>query len=225
MTQNRNLTALILSVPITSIGAAMSLWIAPGIIGQAILIVGQIWLLCLPIFWLLKIEHQAVKISQPKQFDYITGIIIGLLMFAAIIFVYWFLLRHWIDVNVVRERLDRVVQLDRTSFILAGIYFTIINALIEEYFWRWFVYSRCKELVSDSVAVWLTALFFTLHHTIGLAFFTDWRTTLVSSLAVFIAGVIWSDYYRRYGSIWSNYISHAIADLALHLVAWQVFFG
>ena len=225
MTQNRHLTALILSAPVTSIGAVMSLWVVPERIGQTVLVVGQIWLLCLPVIWLLQIEHQAVKISQPKQFDYITGIIVGLSMFAAIVLVYWFWLQHWIDVNVVRERLDRVVKLDRRSFVLGGIYFTIVNALIEEYFWRWFVYSRCQELVSNSVAVWLTALFFTLHHTIGLAFFTDWRTTLIGSLAVFIAGVIWSDYYRRYGSIWSNYISHAIADIALHLVAWQIFFG
>ena len=99
------------------------------------------------------------------------------------------------------------------------------SSLIEEYFWRWFVYSRCEKLVSGKIAVFLTALFFTLHHTIGLTAFTDWRTALVGSLAVLIAGIIWSEYYRRYRSIWSNYFSHAIADLALHIVAWQVFFG
>lgn len=223
--KSSNLIALTLSVPFTSVAATISLWIAPGTIGQTVLVICQIWLLLLSIIWLLKIESKPLKISKPSNFDWITGTVIGLLMFATIIAVYWLLLRHWIDVDIVRERLRKITNIDRQTFVWGGAYFTLINALIEEYFWRWFVYSRCEKLVSGKIAVFLTALFFTLHHTIGLAAFTDWRTTLIGSLAVLIAGVIWSEYYRRYRSIWSNYFSHAIADLALHIVAWQVFFG
>ena len=223
--KSRNLVALLLSVPFTSIGAIMALVIAPGMVGQTVLVICQIWLLLLPIIWLLKVEDKPLQISKPTQFDWITGVIIGLLIFAIILTIYWLLLQHWIDVNLVRKRLERVVKIDRQTFKLGAAYFILINALIEEYFWRWFIYSRCEKLVSSQLAVFLTSLFFTLHHTIALAVFTDWRITSIGSLAVFIAGIIWSEYYRRYRSIWSNYFSHAIADLALHIVAWQVFFG
>ncbi len=203
----------------------MSLLIAPGIIGQTVLVICQIWLLLLPIIWQLKIEDKPLQISKPKQFDWITGVIIGLLMFIIILAIYWLLLRHWIDVSLVRDRLEKIANVDRQTFKLGAAYFILINALIEEYFWRWFIYSRYEKLVSSQLAVFLTAFCFTLHHTIALAIFTDWRIALISSLAVFIAGIVWSEYYRRYRSIWSNYFSHAIADLALHMVAWQVFFG
>ena len=146
-------------------------------------------------------------------------------MFITILIIYWFLIRHWIDVDSVRDRLQIIGNINRQVFILGGIYFSFINAMIEEYFWRWFVYSRFEEVVDSQLAVFLTAFFFTLHHTIALAIFTNWQVALIGSLAVFIAGVIWSEYYRRYRSIWSNYFSHAIADIALHIVAWQVFFG
>ena len=224
--KSRNLIALLLSVPVTSIGAIILLLIVPGIIGQTVLVMCQIWLLILPVIWLLKVENKPLQISQPNQFDWITGVIIGLLMFSIILTIYWLLLRYWIDVEIIQDRLDKILgQINRQHFVIVGAYFIFINALIEEYFWRWFIYSRCEELVKSKLAVWLTALFFTLHHTIGLAVFTNWQITLIGSLAVFIAGIVWSEYYRRYRSLWSNYFSHVIADLALHIVAWQVFFG
>ena len=220
----QSLTALLLGVPFTSIGAIFLLLLFPGLAGKTVLIICQIWLLILPIIWLVKIEQKSIEISPPKRFDWIAGIIIGLLMFGIILAVYWLLLRQWIDVDFVRAKLKQVGNLDRQAFVFGGAYFILINALIEEYFWRWFIYSRCEDLVSSKIAVFLSAVFFTLHHTIGLIVFTNLRVTLVGTIAVFVAGVLWSEYYRRYRSIWGNYFSHAIADLALHIVAWQVFF-
>jgi hypothetical protein len=40
----------------------------------------------------------------------------------------------------------------------------------------------------------------------------------------FVAGLVWAEYYRNYRSIWSNYFSHMMADLALYIAAWHVFF-
>lgn len=79
--KGRSLIALFLSVPVTSIGATIALFIAPGTIGQSMLIICQIWLFFVPIIWLLKIEHRPLKIYQPDQFNWITGVVIGLLMF------------------------------------------------------------------------------------------------------------------------------------------------
>jgi membrane protease YdiL (CAAX protease family) len=225
LTQRRALFALLLSVPFTSIGAIISLVIAPGLVGQTILIIFQIWLLFLPIFWLLKVERKPIKISKPTRHDWVIGLVVGLLMFCIILATYWLFLKDWINVTDIRNKLQQVGNINKTVFVISGAYFTLINALIEEYFWRWFVYSRCEELVSGRTAVFVSGLLFTIHHSIGLAVFTNWHIVLLGSLAVFMAGVIWSECYRRYRSIWGNYFSHLIADLALHIVAWQIFFG
>jgi uncharacterized protein len=223
--RDRALVALLLSVPLTSIGALLTLLIAPGVIGQSILVIIQIWLLVLPVAWLRWVEHKPISISKPTRQDGMIGIILGLLMFVAILGAYWFLLRHWINVTDVRNTFQNVSNINQLTFQISGVYITLINALIEEYFWRWFVFSRCEEIVSGRMAVVLSALFFTLHHTIGLAVFTDWRTTILGTLGVFVAGAIWSECYRRYRSVWGNYISHAIADMALHIATWQILFG
>jgi uncharacterized protein len=217
--------ALALSVPATSIGAIVALLILPGtLLGQAILVICHLWVIVLPLVWWVGVEGRPIVISPPRRFDWLTGGVIGVLMFGVILGTYGFFLRHWIDVGSLRQKVWSIADITPLSFQMGGVYFTLINALIEEYFWRWFIYSRCREIVSDRLAVVLSAGFFTIHHTISLAIFTDWRTTMVGTLAVFAAGVIWAEYYRRYRSVWSNYLSHAMADLALHIAAWQIFF-
>jgi uncharacterized protein len=204
----------------------VSLALLPGtLLGQAILVFWHLWVVVFPVIWWVGIEGKPISIVPPKRFDWLTGSVIGLLLFGVILAAYWLFLRHWIDVVSLRQRLQSIADITPLSFQVGGVYFTLINALIEEYFWRWFIYSRLREVVSDIWAVVVSAVFFTMHHTISLAVFTDWRVTVVGTLAVFAAGVIWAEYYRRYRSVWSNYLSHAMADLALHIAAWQIFFG
>lgn len=106
------------------------------------------------------------------------------------------------------------------------MYFTFINALIEEYIWRWFVYKKCEVLVSGTKAVLLAAMLFTLHHIIALAAYTaDWGVVILGSVGVFIAGAVWSWCYLTYRTLWSSYISHILADLAIAIVGWHLLFG
>ena len=88
--------ALLLGVPFTSIGAIMFLWITPGVVGQTVLIFCQLWLLCLPIIWLLKSDRQPIEIeiSRPQKRDWVQGVAIGLVMFALILAIYWLCLQY-----------------------------------------------------------------------------------------------------------------------------------
>ena len=223
--RRRALLALLLTVPFPSIGAIMSLLLTPGMVGQIILIISQIWLLVLPIVWVSWVEQQPLAIPPLKRRDWITGTLVGLLMFSLILAIYWLLARHWINGVEVLNKAQQVVKVNQLSFLVGCIYFALINSLIEEYLWRWFIYRRCEELVSQRVAVFLAAFFFTLHHIIVLAFYVDWRMVVLGTLAVFVAGVVWSECYRRYRSIWSSYLSHSMAGLAIYIAAWQILFG
>ena len=182
-------------------------------------------MLALPIIWLLWIDKQPLKIPQPKKHDWIVGGIVGLFMFSMVLTIHWLFARHWIDGIEVLSKAQQVVEINQQSFLLGCIYFALINSLIEEYVWRWFIYRRCEELVSERVAVLLAAFFFTLHHIIVLAFYVEWQMTVLGTLAVFVAGVVWSECYRRYRSIWSSYLSHSMAGLAIYMATWQVLFG
>jgi uncharacterized protein len=230
--EGRAILALILIVPASSIGALMSAFIAPGIIGQLVAIGCGIWMICLPICWVKFIDRQEPRFKLIHSNGAMTirtgsglaiGIGLGVFMFAVIIGIYLSIGRYWLDISEIRSRVDRM-QMNVPLMVFGfGTFQTLVNSFVEEYVWRWFVYQKCEQLVSTNLAVYLSALFFTIHHVILMVAYTsDWRAISIGILAVFIAGVIWARCFRIDRSLLPSYLSHLAADLALQIVSWHV---
>ncbi|MEH2193732.1 MAG: CPBP family intramembrane glutamic endopeptidase [Nostoc sp.] len=218
------LLGLLLLVPVPSIGVAAELYILPGIIGHLIALFSKIWLLAIPIIWLLFVDKENLKFEYPKGRDLLVGAGLGLLMLSIILTFYWLLGTQWIDVEYVRDRANQVGLNSFTIYLVGAAYWIFINSLLEEFVWRWFVYRKCEILVTSPLAVVICGLFFTIHHVVGLSAYFDWKTTILCSLGVFIAGVVWSWCYLTYRSIWIGYISHIFADIAIFIIGWQLIF-
>lgn len=111
-------------------------------------------------------------------------------------------------------------------FVVFAGYLILVNSLLEEYVWRWFVFRKCEALLlRGGVAVPLSAAFFTLHHVIALKAQFDWRPTILASIGVFLGGVAWSWCYLKYRSVWPGYLSHLIVDVTLLWIGWRLIFG
>lgn len=90
---------------------------------------------------------------------------------------------------------------------------------------RWFVFRQFEAIVGPWWAVLAAALAFTTHHVVALAGQFDTGLAIVGSVGVFTGGVTWSWLYRRYGSIWPGYVSHALVDVAVFAIGYQLIFG
>lgn len=217
--------ALFLLVSAASIGIAAKLYI-PGAAGQFLFVLTRVWMLALPLIWLFWIDRDRLVVPLPSGREFLAGAILGLLMFGSILGAYWIVGQHWIEPANVQAKAQQVGIVSPTVYLVGAFYFTVINSLAEEYIWRWFVYCKCEVLFSGIRAVCLAALFFTLHHIIALeAYIGNWFVVLLGSLGVFIAGAVWSWCYLTYRSLWSCYVSHLLADLAIALVGWHLLFG
>jgi uncharacterized protein len=223
--RNRSMLALLLIVPVTSIGALCSTTIAPGAIGQAIAICCGIWLLVFPLWWQVSVERQQLKWRLVPD-GWVAGIILGLLMFGAILGSYWFAGKYWLNIPDIRARVSQMGMNIPLMVLGFGTFQTLVNSLIEEYVWRWFVFRHCARLWTQTQAVWISAGFFTLHHIILLvAYCDDWRLVVVGSIAVFVAGVLWARCAKIYHSLLPSYLSHLAADLALQIASWHILLG
>lgn len=219
------LLPVILIVVASSFGTVMSLHIAPGVLGKTIFVLCQLCMLAIPLIWYMGRESGKIKLSPPKPKELLAGTILGLLMFGAILGAYWLVGRSWIDLASIRMRAQQAGTGNASIYLVGTIYFSFVNSLFEEYIWRWFIARKCEILIPGIGAVFLSALLFTLHHIIGLAAYVDLPVVLLGSLGVFVGGAIWSWCYLTYRSIWSSYISHILADLAIAIVGWQLLFG
>lgn len=225
--RSRALVALLLLVPIPTLGALAGMVWEPTrgtALGQALYIASKIWILIVPVAWWRLVERRAISLSPPKQGGLLAGAFLGLLIALAIVIAYFTFARQWIDVNQMRSAVERNGFGTPVRFLILVVPLALINSLLEEYVWRWFVFSRCEIIFGRIAAIIASSLFFTLHHIIVLHAQTNWRITLLACTGVFIGGCAWSWCYLRYRSIWPGYISHAITDLAVFAVGWHVLF-
>lgn len=222
---NKAQQALLLLVPAASIGVAMATYISPGIIGQAFFTLTKIWLVAFPLFWRFTIEKKAIKLPKTTIKEINFGLILGLIMSAIIIAAYWFIGLKYLNITEVRDRATAVGITRVSIYWLAVMYWSFVNSFIEECVWRGFVYRQCRIWQPQLIAIVISALFFTLHHVIGLWFYLqNPLLAIISSFGVFTAGVIWSVCYQKSG-FWICYISHIVADLAIGFVGRHLLFS
>jgi membrane protease YdiL (CAAX protease family) len=100
----------------------------------------------------------------------------------------------------------------------------LVNSLIAEYAWRWFVYRHCQVLWSQRWAILLVSAGFlqSIMFFLLVAYCNNLWLVLVGSIAVFMAGVVWAVCMRVYKSLLPSYLSHLAADLALQMASWHI---
>ncbi|MEG4074112.1 CPBP family intramembrane metalloprotease [Microcoleus sp. Pol14C2] len=223
--RKKALLALTLLVPAASIGIIAGLYIAPESWGQTLSVLCQVWLLIFPIAWSVFVDRKKLSFSLPKRQELLAGSIWGIFMLAVIVGIYSLFGQQWIDPVVAKEKAHQLGITSRNIYLIVEAYFVLVNSLIEEFTWRWFVCNKCQILIPGTKAIFLSSLFFTIHHIFVIAAYSDWQAVILGSLAVFTAGIIWSQSYLTYRSLWPSYISHAIADLALASIGWKILFN
>ncbi len=225
---HRPLLALALLAPAPSIGTyfAMSFEATRGTtLGQIIYAASKVWILAFPLVWYILVERGRPSLSPARKGGLAIGAALGLGISVAIAAVYWLAARPWIDPEQMRDAATRNGLNSPQKYLALAAYLVLINSLLEEYVWRWFVYRQCERLLSGALAVAASAFLFTVHHAIALQSQMNWSVTLLACLGIFIGGCAWSWCYQRYRSIWPGYISHAIVDIAVLAIGYHIIFG
>ena len=227
-TRLKALLALLLLVPVPSMGVAMSMMIDSTqgtAFGKAAYFLSKVWILALPIVWTLWVDRQRLSLSPARKGGFGIAAGLGLLFGGAIIGGFWLVGDQIMDPVILRDAAIANGIGSLPIYIAFCIYLTFVNSLLEEFVWRWFVFRKCETLVGGGAAVICSALFFTIHHIFALKAQMGWTPTLLGSAGVFIGGAVWSWCYLRFRSVWPGYLSHLIVDAAVFSVGWYVIFG
>lgn len=194
-------------------------------VGQVLFLITKLWVLILPLMWHRLVDRQPIGWSPPQhgggRMAALTGLSIGLVILGA----YGVMCRmDWLDSQRIIERASRT-GLNRPDAYLAGaVYWITLNSLMEEYVWRWFVFRKLELILGSRAAVVGASLGFTAHHVVALSAHFQWPMIALGSLGVFVGGLTWSWLYARYRSIWPCYLSHALVDLPIFWVGYDLIF-
>jgi uncharacterized protein len=108
------------------------------------------------------------------------------------------------------------------NYILFATFLSVLHSLIEEYFWRWFVFGHLRQKMSAVSAAVLGSIAFASHHLIVVGQFFPFGFAVFLSICVAIGGLLWCWLYQRQGTLAGAWISHLIADAGLMAVGYSL---
>ena len=230
--KKKAIVALLLILPAPLIGVSSSFHM-PSIrtpftdeieIGKIIWALAKVWLMVLPVVWLLCIDQGKLSWSPTNRKGVLAGLVWSVL-FTIIIFVLYGLIRETL---IPPSAKHQILELGITSpahfFIFASV-MSLGNSLMEEYVWRWFVFSKFKLLLGVWPAIILSAFFFTVHHIVIMWNFGSLWLVFLGSIGLFTGAIIWAWLYNKYNSIWPGWICHVAADTAIMCITWWIITG
>jgi len=224
--------ALVLILPAPMIGVTSSFFL-PSIqnavtqdieIGKVIWAVAKLWLILLPVVWLLYIDRGKLSWSPTTTKGIFAGLLWSIPVSAAILGVYWFAKDSLLNPEA-KEMINELGISSPAQFLIFASAMSLGNSLMEEYVWRWFVFTKFKVLVGVWPAIILSAVFFTLHHVVIMWNFGSMELIIVGSLGLCIGGIVWGWLYQKYNSIWPGWICHVAADTAIMWITWTIITG
>jgi membrane protease YdiL (CAAX protease family) len=106
----------------------------------------------------------------------------------------------------------------RRAYLAMAVFYAGIHSLLEEYYWRWFVFGQLRGGLPWVLAAAISSVGFAAHHIILLVVYlpkSNIGTTLFFAFCVGIGGAVWAWLYHRTGSLLGSWLSHLLVDAGL----------
>ncbi len=173
--------------------------------------------LLLPVL-LLKVEDKTVdfKLKTTKKTTSIS-LAIGFILIVSIIGGY-FLIRNWIDLSNIPQALEQNFGFNKHNFWPAFFYIPIVNAFLEEFFFRNYIHHVAKTFKKWTV-IFLSAALFAVYH---VSILNNWANLWVivgAIIGLFAVGVFFSYIRSKTKSMLPTYIMHGFANIGINIVA------
>jgi len=181
-----------------------------------------------PAVWVLWIKRQRVRLQSPRVKDVLSGAVLGAVLLAAGLMLYEFLLKpagvFQGPAVQVRNKVAGIGLHGFWPYVSMALFYCVLHSLLEEYYWRWFVFAQLRQRMSLAGAIGISSLGFMAHHVCVLSIYFGWFTlwSTLFSAAVAGGGVIWAWLYHKSGSLYGVWICHALVDAVIFIIGYDL---
>jgi membrane protease YdiL (CAAX protease family) len=199
-------------------------WLQQGTYG-----IGKIIQFAFPLVFVLFIRKERLSFRVPSRSGLLLGIGFGLAVFVAMLALYYFWLKPsgFFSGEVAKEVHAKLAGFGITSvwaYVALSAFYVVLHSLLEEYYWRWFVFGRLREHLPLAAAVAISSVWFAAHHVLVLAKYFGWASpaTWLFSAGVAIGGAVWAIVYQRSKSLVGPWLSHLLVDAAIFAIGYDL---
>jgi uncharacterized protein len=145
------------------------------------------------------------------------------LILASIYLAAYFLFKDFIDFIAIQERIDDLASINASNIILIGAYIILINSLLEEFFWRGFLFNELNKFTSRIFAYLFTGIAFSFHH---IMFIFDWfplHFLALATLGLIGYAIILNYVFEKHKDLFSCWFIHIFGDIVQIFIALKIF--
>ena len=164
-----DIIALLLSMCVPSLAAFAYMVLLGETPAQVVYVFSRVFLIGFPVAWFLLAERGRPAWPRWSTRGSVLGVVFALVVGAVAWLMYEFWLDEALDWSGVRREADELGL--REHYVLFALFLSLINSAMEEYYWRWFVFGRCRRRMSLAFAAPLSGLAFAAHHVVVLVTF------------------------------------------------------
>ncbi|MRH43853.1 CPBP family intramembrane metalloprotease [Aquibacillus halophilus] len=140
-----------------------------------------------------------------------------------IILIAYFFLGSFVDFNSIASELREKSDITASNFIFIGLYITFGNSLLEELFFRGFIFKNLYHTNYKKTAYLFSSLLFALYH---IAIFKTWFNIwliILCTIALFAIGMLFNWLNANSKGFMNSWIIHIFADAAIIIVGFRMF--
>jgi len=150
---------------------------------------------------------------RKKGFAIALGLGIGIYL---LIIGAWWVSKHWVDFSGIAGNLTKSAGVSKDNFLYVSLYISFVNSLLEEFFFRGFLFTNLKT--NRRLAYCFSALAFSLYHVaMMIGWFNFWLTGLVL-LGLFVGGLIFNALNEHNDCIYVSWLTHMFANFAINTI-------
>ncbi len=182
----------------------------------------------LPVVWVCLILRQRPRFVWPQAWGLLAGLVFGLAVMGAMVALYYGLLKPQglfdKPAEEVREKVASFGVKTLAAYIGLSLFYSLVHSLLEEYYWRWFVFGHACRNLALPAAIAVSSVGFSAHHVLVLAKYFGYGSPLtwLFTAAIVVGGTFWAWLYRRTGSLAGPWLSHALVDATIFVIGWDL---
>jgi membrane protease YdiL (CAAX protease family) len=156
------------------------------------------------------------------------GLALGVAVLAGMLLLYFFWLkpaRYLADAaTLIAAKAAALGMGSPARFIAGAVLLSSLHSLLEEYYWRWFLFGGLRRYMPVAAAIVVSSLAFAAHHVILLASFFGGLAlpVVLFSICVAVGGAAWAWIYHRSGSLLGPWLSHTLIDAGIFVVGYDL---
>lgn len=204
------------------LGAFLYFIVLEGVSAQAVYTLTKILLVALPLlFWhalppLPRSPHQISRLI-------LGGLGVGLLLGLPLLLIFEAFRDFWVTfAPLMAEKIQDLHLAEH--YLLFSLFLSLVHSLIEEVYWRGFVFRGLQMKLSVIPAAGLSSAAFASHHYLVLSEFFSWPLVALGGTLVGLTGFIWCLLVAKTKSLLPSWLSHACVDMVIMGIGYVLVF-